>query len=220
MTKILIVEDEPAIAAMIREILKLSDYSSDICNNEPDALQAVCTTDYDLILLDVMLPGMDGFEIMDAIRDFGFPVIFLTAKQGLEDKVRGLRAGADDYIVKPFEAMELTARIEAVLRRKNQIDASYHYRNIEYQEDSHRVLLDGKAVHMTPKEFELFGFFLKNQGLVISREKLFEAIWGYRSEGESRTVDAHINQLRKKLGLQNELLTVPRLGYRLIRIKS
>lgn len=217
MINILIVEDEPAIATMIHEILNLSNYTSDICSNGPAALQAICTTNYDLILLDVMLPGIDGFEIMDAIRDFNIPVIFLTARQGLEDKVKGLRAGAEDYIVKPFEAMELLARIEVVLRRNHRTAGCQKYKNIVYQEEAHRILLNGTPIHMTPKEFELFGFFLKNQGVVISRNKLLHSVWGYAYEGETRTVDAHINQLRKKLQLQEELVTIPRLGYRLAR---
>ncbi len=217
MKHILIVEDEPAIATMIQEILKLSDYASTICHDGNEALSLICSHDYDLILLDVMLPGMDGFEIMDTIRDFGIPVIFLTAKQNIEDKVRGLKSGAEDYIVKPFEALELIARIELVLRRHQPQDRDIVYENITYKPDSHKILMDGAPVHMTPKEYELIGFFLRSPGVVLTKEKLLHAVWDYANDGETRTVDIHINKLRKKLHLQDKLVTIPRIGYRLLR---
>ena len=170
---------------------------------------------YDLILLDVMLPGKDGFEIIEEIRGREVPVIFLTAKSDVNDKVRGLRSGADDYIAKPFEAIELLARVEAVLRRAHKNENVLKFRNIVADLDGRRVTLDGKPVTLTPREFSLLVFFMQNVTMAISREQLLSAVWGYSYMGENRTVDVHINLLRKKLGLHGALVTIPKVGYRL-----
>lgn len=170
---------------------------------------------YDLILLDVMLPGKDGFEIIEEIRGREVPVIFLTAKSDVNDKVRGLRSGADDYIAKPFEAIELLARVEAVLRRAHKNENVLKFRNIVADLDGRQVTLDGKPVTLTPREFSLLVFFMQNVNMAISREQLLSAVWGYSYMGENRTVDVHINLLRKKLGLHGALVTIPKVGYRL-----
>ena len=166
---------------------------------------------YDLILLDVMLPGKDGFEIIEEIRGREVPVIFLTAKSDVNDKVRGLRSGADDYIAKPFEAIELLARVEAVLRRAHKNENVLKFRNIVADLDGRQDHY-GKPVTLTPREFSLLVFFMQNVNMAISREQLLSAVWGYSYMGENRTVDVHINLLRKKLGLHGALVTIPEGG--------
>lgn len=171
--------------------------------------------EYDLILLDVMLPEMNGFEVMENIRSCGTPVIFLTAVQDVADKVKGLRLGAEDYIVKPFEALELLARIDVVLRRSHKTQNKLNYYDISVDIEKHVITKAGKPIQFTPKEFDVFVYFLQHQDIAISRERLLSNIWGYEFEGESRTVDIHVQQVRRKIGLQNKLITIPKLGYRL-----
>ncbi len=170
---------------------------------------------YDLILLDIMLPKLSGFEIMSKIKFRNIPVIFLTALSGVTDKVQGLYSGAEDYITKPFEAMELLARIEVVLRRSNKVETVYNYQDIVLDISKHSITKKDNLVSLTPKEFDLIAFFMKNVDVVITREKLINYVWGYEFGGESRTVDIHIQQVRKKLDLAGKLVTIPKLGYRL-----
>ena len=162
-----------------------------------------------------MLPDMDGFSILEQIRHLDIPVIFLTALQEVTDKVKGLRLGAEDYIVKPFEAMELLARIEVVLRRTHRENTQLSYQNILVNTEQHMVYRNDIPINLTPKEFEVLVFFLKHPNIAITRERLLSSIWGYEYEGETRTVDIHIQQIRKKLGLKDKLVTIPKLGYRL-----
>ena len=162
-----------------------------------------------------MLPGLNGFEVIERIRNSGTPVIFLTAMGDVTDKIKGLRMGAEDYIVKPFEAMELLARIEVVLRRFKKDSDILYFKDITVDVDKHTVMQSGVAVDLTPKEFDVLVFFLRNQNLAISRDRLLASVWGYEFEGESRTVDIHIQQIRKKLNLKKNLVTIPKLGYRL-----
>lgn len=215
MYRILIVEDEINIAKMIEATLSIVGYGCDICDNGSDACERIINGSYDLVLLDVMLPGIDGFEVMERIADRSTPVIFLTAMQNVADKVRGLKLGAEDYIVKPFEAVELLARIEVVLRRTGKSHSRLTYDEITVDTDRHSVQKDGENIALTPKEFEVLVFFMQNQDIAISRERLLSAVWGYEFAGESRTVDIHVQQLRKKMGLKGRLVTLPKLGYRL-----
>ena len=219
---ILIVEDDENIVRSIEMTLSMVGYRTRALLTGEGAAAAIEEaalseeTRPDLILLDVMLPGEDGFEIMGKIEHLGIPVIFLTAMQEVTDKVRGLKLGAEDYIVKPFEALELLARIEVVLRRGGKTrHEQLRLRDITVDTGRHTVFRAGKPVKLTPKEYDLLLFFLQNPDLAISRERLLSAIWGYEFEGESRTVDIHIQQLRKKLGLHHVLVTIPKLGYRL-----
>lgn len=214
MIKILIVEDDINIALMIKTTIELGNYNATVCHDGIKALELINTGDFDLILLDVMLPGMDGFEIISQ-KTSTTPVIFITAKQDVTDKVNGLKLGAEDYIVKPFEAMELLARIEVVLRRFNKEDHTLIYGNIELDTEFHCCRQNGEIVNLTPKEFDLLEFFIKHTDVAITRLQLLSAIWGYEFEGESRTIDIHIQQLRKKLNLKDKLITIPKLGYRL-----
>ena len=215
MYRILIVEDEANIAKMIEATLSIVGYECDICDNGSRACELIVNGSYDFVLLDVMLPGIDGFEVMERIAHRGTPVIFLTAMQNVADKVRGLKLGAEDYIVKPFEAVELLARIEVVLRRAGKSHKRIDYAEITVDIDKHIALKNGVRIVLTPKEFEVLVFFMQNQDIAISRERLLSAVWGYEFAGESRTVDIHVQQLRKKMGLQGRLITIPKLGYRL-----
>lgn len=215
MAKILIVEDDINIAKMIEATISIVLYESTVCRDGLEAVRLVFEADFDLVLLDVMLPGIDGFQVMERIKEKGTPVIFLTAMQDVADKVKGLRLGAEDYIVKPFEAVELLARIEVVLRRSNKGRAILKYESITVDIDGHTVLKDNIKIVLTPKEFDVLVFFMQNIDIALTRERLLAAIWGYQFEGESRTVDIHVQQVRRKMGLQGSLVTIPKLGYRL-----
>ncbi|MDL2238014.1 response regulator transcription factor [Christensenellaceae bacterium OttesenSCG-928-K19] len=214
--RILVIEDDANIAKYIVTCLEMGGYDSFICNDGDKAIPLIEAGDYDLVLLDVMLPGTDGFSIMESVSSLELPVIFLTAMQDVADKVRGLKLGAEDYIVKPFEALELLARIEVALRRYHKQDARLVYRDIVIDTEKHTVTLSYEPVMLTPKEFDVLVYFVSNQDIVISRERLLSSVWGYAFEGESRTIDTHVQQVRKKMGLQGSLITVPKYGYKLV----
>lgn len=217
MARILIVEDDENIAKTISATLSAVGYESQIVTDGNTAVDVITESaaDWDVVLLDVMLPGADGFEVMRRISPTGVSVIFLTAMQNVLDKVNGLKLGAEDYIVKPFEALELLARIEVVLRRTGKLNTSLTYGDIQVDTQAHTVTKGSRAVALTPKEFDVLVFFIRNIDIAVTRERLLGAVWGYEYEGESRTVDIHIQQLRKKLGLHDRLTTIPKLGYRL-----
>ncbi len=218
MTSIFIVEDDENIAKMIEATLSMVGYSCEKCGDGQEAARRILEGSFDLILLDVMLPGMDGFEILEKVKKKGVPVIFLTALQDVGDKVKGLRGGAEDYIVKPFETVELLARIEVVLRRTGKIRQRLSYQDIEVDLEKHLVTKGGEAVALTPKEFDVLVFFIQNLDIAVTRERLLAVVWGYEFEGESRTVDIHVQQVRRKLGLKGKLVSIPKLGYRLERL--
>lgn len=215
MAHILIVEDEAHIAQVIEATLSLGGYTSDRCADGARAVERIFAGGFDLILLDVMLPGLDGFSVMERVAELDVPVIFLSAMQQVTDKVKGLHLGAEDYIAKPFEALELLARVEVALRRRGKGAQVLQYRDIRQDLAAHTVTRAGEAVVLSPKEFELLRVFLQNQDLALSREKLLAMVWGYEFEGETRTVDIHVQRLRRKLGLADRLVTLPRIGYRL-----
>ena len=214
--KILIVEDEEAIAKMIAINLKVSGYETMIFNTGDEAAESLKEkNDYDLAILDIMLPGMDGFELLEVVKKYNIPVIFLTAKDDLDSKIQGLTSGADDYIVKPFEILELIVRMEKILERSNKIGRLIKVLDLEINVDEHKVRKNGVEINLKPKEFELLVVLAKNKNIAISREKLLNMVWGIEFEGETRTVDVHIGQLRKKLGLTDYIKTVSKIGYRL-----
>lgn len=215
MINILVVEDDEHIAKSIEMTVSMVGYGCTVCDNGSDAVELIKSGKLDLILLDVMLPGLSGFEVIDRIHYTGIPVIFLTAMGDVTDKIKGLRMGAEDYIVKPFEAMELLARIEVVLRRFRKGEEVLRYKDITVDVDGHVVKKDRTVIDLTPKEFDVLVFFMRHQDIAVSRDRLLAAVWGYEFEGESRTVDIHIQQIRKKLGLKEKLVTIPKLGYRL-----
>ena len=220
MIKILIAEDDPNIAKLVEATVAIGGYEGVVCANGTEAFEKMEHGNFDLVLLDVMLPDMSGFEIMQKRTNTQVPVIFITAKQELTDKVRGLRLGAEDYIVKPFEAMELLARIEVILRRVKRTENVYQYGDISVNVEEHTCKYAGKDIYLTPKEFEVLVFFIQHKDVAISRDRLLAAVWGFEYEGESRTIDIHIQQLRKKLNLREKLVTIPKLGYRLESAKE
>ena len=216
MARICIVEDDLPIAQMIEATLTMMNYDCVRCEDGKQAVETILNNRFDLILLDIMLPELDGFGVLEKIRSREIPVIFLTAMGSVSDKVRGLRLGAEDYIVKPFEAMELLARIEVVLRRFHTDESSIlQYDEIQVDIQRHTVTKDGEEVTLTPKQFDVLVFLMKHVDLAVSRDQLLSAVWGYEFEGESRTVDIHVQQVRKKMGLQGRLVTISKLGYRL-----
>ena len=216
MARICIVEDDLHIAQMIEATLTMMNYDCVRCEDGKQAVETILNNRFDLILLDIMLPELDGFGVLEKIRSREIPVIFLTAMGSVSDKVRGLRLGAEDYIVKPFEAMELLARIEVVLRRFHTDESSIlQYDEIQVDIQRHTVTKVGEEVTLTPKQFDVLVFLMKHVDLAVSRDQLLSAVWGYEFEGESRTVDIHVQQVRKKMGLQGRLVTISKLGYRL-----
>lgn len=221
MIRILIVEDDENISKMLAATLSIGGYTYEQCADGVEAAARIPEGAYDLVLLDVMLPGLDGFAVLDTIRTAGCdtPVIFLTALGAVADKVKGLRGGAEDYIVKPFEAVELLARIEVVLRRAGKSEMHLSYGDIRVDIEKHTVLKGGQPVTLTPKEFDVLVFFMRNPDVAITREQLLSNIWGYNFAGESRSVDIHVQQVRRKLGLRGKLITIPKLGYRLERLR-
>ena len=162
-----------------------------------------------------MLPGMDGFSLLPVISSYNIPVIFLTAKDDLASKLKGLKGGAEDYIVKPFEMLELMVRIEKILARTNKLANVINILDLEINFDEHTVRKNGIEVVLKPMEFELLAVLVKNKNIAISREKLLNMVWGIDFVGETRTVDVHIGQLRKKLGLNEHIKTISKMGYRL-----
>ncbi|MBO5258912.1 MAG: response regulator transcription factor [Agathobacter sp.] len=215
MLRILIVDDERPILNLIRISLSNAGYFCDTAEDGNQALEKIDTGIYDLILLDVMLPGMDGFELMEYIRTLEIPVIFLTAKNAVKDRVKGLRMGAEDYIVKPFEIAELIARVEVVMRRYNKTEEIFHIGGLTVNCSSMKAERDGKEIPLTPKEFELLCLFLRTPNVALHREKIYERVWGGEMQYGSKTVDLHVQRLRKKTGLYEELQVVKKVGYRL-----
>ena len=213
MAHILIVEDDKSINELIAKNLKLVGHSYEQVYNGIDAVNVALGGKVDLILLDVMLPGIDGFEVIKEIPEI--PVIFITAKDGLEHRLKGFSLGADDYITKPFEMLELLARVEAALRRTQKSNTTFTLDNTVVDLRSHTVSVDGVQVDLSPREYELLEVLIRNQNVALSRDKLLELAWGYDYGGETRTVDTHIQKLRSKLGWENHIKTLYKLGYRL-----
>ena len=216
MNKILIAEDEQAISDLIKIELEIKGYRCDIAEDGEIASDYIETRKYDLVLLDIMLPKVDGYELLEYIKkEYEIPTIYITAKNQIQDKIKGLNLGADDYITKPFEMGELIARIEAVLRRYNKGMEVQKIDDIEINLVSRTVKKGGKEINLTPKEFDLFSLLLQNKNFALYRETIFEKVWGEDLEFETRTLDLHIQRLRKKLGLKDKIKTVYKIGYML-----
>lgn len=217
MIRILVVEDEKAISDLIAMSLNNAGYECDCVFDgmtAADRIEEAAGT-YDLVLLDIMLPEVNGFELMEYIKPYGIPVIFLTAKSDVEDRVAGLRLGAEDYICKPFAIVELLARVETVLRRYQKGNVLLQFMDLEINTISHTVKKAGEEVALTNKEYELFLLFLSNKNIALFRDVIYEKIWGKEYTGESRTVDLHVQRIKKKLGLENKIKTIYKVGYRL-----
>lgn len=215
MAKILVVEDEEQINDLIKKNLCLVGHECIQIYNGSDVVDTVMTAHFDLIILDVMLPGLSGFDVITQIKDTNTPIVFVTAKNALNDKLKGLRLGAEDYIVKPFEILELLERVNVVLRRTKGASNVFEFDDISIDFDSKRVYKNRSEVILTPKEFDLLEALVTNRNLALSRDRLIYLVWTYDFDGDSRTVDTHIQRLRKKLGLENRLKTIFKTGYRL-----
>ncbi len=216
MAKILIVEDEKSINDLILMNLSLVGHICSQAFDGNEAFSALNECNPDLILLDVMIPHRDGFSLMQEKVFKEVPVIFLTAKDSVADKVKGLNLGADDYITKPFEAVELIARVDAVLRRTQKYEKSeILIGNVSVNILERKVKVNNTEVELTNREFMLLEVLINNRNIALSRERLLDLVWGYDFEGDARTVDVHITKLRKKLGLGKYIKTIYKLGYRL-----
>ena len=214
--RVLIVEDEIAIAKMIAMNLKVAGYDVEMFPDGREAAEALESDHaYDIALLDIMLPGMDGLELLPVVKGYGIPVIFLTARDDIGTKVQGLRDGAEDYIVKPFEMLELMVRMEKVLERTKKTSDIIQILDLEINLAEHTVRKNGEEISLKPMEFELLCVLAKNRNIAISREDLLRMVWGVDYMGETRTVDVHIGQLRKKLDLSDHIKTISKVGYRL-----
>ena len=212
--KILIIEDEEMIADIISRGLTRAGYQCECVYDGTDAAGLLEEKRYDLILLDIMLPGVVGYELMEYIKNLGIPVIFITAKARLEDKIKGFKLGADDYITKPFELAELTARVEAVLKRYYKTQSRISVAGMEIDTLSRTVKKNGRLVELTAKEYDLFLVFLRNRNIALYRERIYAEVWGGEYDPDSRTVDIHVQRLKRKMGLEDYIISVRGIGYR------
>jgi len=214
MAKILVIEDNESISSLICMNLSVVGYEVKPVFKGNAALEMIESGEhFDLAIVDIMLPGTDGFELMTPLGSRNIPVIYLTARNDIESKVRGLKGGAEDYIVKPFEVLELLVRIEKVLERRGNADSLITVDNLEILTDERIVKQDGRPLYLKPREFDFLVLLAKNKNVALSREKILAEVWGMDFMGETRTVDVHITQLRKKTGLN--ISSVPKVGYRL-----
>ena len=215
MLPILIVDDEPAIAALISRVLTAAGYTCQAVTSSEKAADLIQQNRYDLVLLDVMMPKIDGYDLLEYIRPTGTPSIFVTAKDAVSERVRGLHSGADDYIVKPFAPAELTARVEAVLRRTGRATVQYSLWGCTVNTAACRVTRAGQEIKLTRKEYELLLLLLRGRGTALYRDYLYETLWGDDMSLDTRTLDTHITRLRKKLDLGDKLHAVRQVGYML-----
>ncbi|MGN0132985.1 MAG: response regulator transcription factor [Lachnospiraceae bacterium] len=215
MIRILIVDDEKPICDLIDMNLSAAGY---YCKSVQDGMKAIDLIEkesFDLILLDIMLPGADGFDIMEYIRPLGIPVIFITAKNDVKDKVKGLKLGAEDYLVKPFDVVELLARVEVVLRRFQKTESLLTAGEITVDLEARKVTRAGKPVILTNKEYGLLVLFMQNKNIALFKEKLYEKVWQDEYVADSRTLELHVQRLRRKMGWEKNLVAVYKIGYRL-----
>ena len=217
MLPILIVDDEPSIAQLIAMTLEPLGQPLIIAHDGERAADLLETQKFDLVILDVMLPGVDGFALMDYIAPTGTPVVFLTAKNAVADRVRGLKLGAYDYIIKPFAPPELLARVEGLLRHTGRRAATLNVFDAVIDPDDRTVTQHGQPVELTPREFDLLLALVRAQGQALYRETRYERVWGLDAEPTPRARDLHIHRLRKKLNWADKIVTVPKIGYRLIK---
>ena len=215
MLKILIAEDEEPIANLIRVNLTRTGYECTCACDGEEAADQMENGHFDLLLLDIMLPKINGYELMEYAKTLQLPVIFITAMGTTEHKVKGLKMGAEDYISKPFEIVELLARVETVMRRYNKIGKTIRILDVEIDFSSRVVTQNGKQVLLTLKEYELLLFFARNPNIALYREVIYEQVWEKEYTGDSRTIDLHVQRLKKKLGWDKHICAVYKIGYRL-----
>lgn len=214
--RILVVEDDTAISELICMNLEVTGYEvvPVLDGNEVEGTLEK-EEDFDLALLDIMLPGKDGFELLGAMKKYGIPVIYITAKADVNSKIKGLRSGAEDYIVKPFEVLELLVRVEKVLERTGKQKEIIQVKDLEIHLSEHKVTRNGQTVSLKPMEYDLLVLLAKNKNVAFTREQMLNEVWGSNYLGETRTIDVHIGQLRRKLDLSDVIKTIPKIGYRL-----
>ena len=215
MIKVLIVDDEKAICDLIDMNLSAAGY---VCKTVQDGLQAIDmieNEEFDLILLDIMLPGADGYDILEYISPLKIPVIFITAKHEVKDKLKGLKMGAEDYLVKPFDVVELLARVEVVCRRYNKLQNILQVGDVVVDTQARKVTKAGKTVVLTNKEYGLLLLFIRNKNVALFKEMLYEKVWGDEYIADSRTLELHVQRLRKKMAWEKNLVAVYKIGYRL-----
>ena len=215
MKKILIVEDEEAIGILMCRTLLSDGYQCDWVRTGTDGAKQIERASYSLVLLDIMLPGLNGYELLEYIRPFGIPVIFVTAKGEVAERVHGLKLGADDYITKPFQVSELSARVEAVLRRSGNYRRAVTIEDVTVDFEGRSVTKGNVPVMLTAKEYGLLAELILHKNVALSRERLYEKVWNELYTGETRTLDCHIQRLRKKLHWEDKIRTVFRVGYRM-----
>lgn len=214
MNRILVVDDEKSITEMVKMCLGKNGYICETANDGMSATQKIEEKRYDLILLDIMLPDIDGYDLIEYIKQFDIPVIFVTAKTTVPDRVKGLKLGAEDYISKPFDLEELLARITTVLRRFNKTESIVEIGKITINTLERSVLLNGNPVTLPAKEYDLLLFLIRNKNIALYRETIFEQVWQEPYFGNTRTIDLHIQRLKKKLDLGDAIETIYKVGYK------
>ena len=214
--KILVVDDEELIRNVIKEYLNQEGYNVDEASDGEIAVNKALNNKYDLIIMDIMMPNKDGFSAVKEIKEKkNIPFIMLSARGEEYDKLTGFDLGIDDYMTKPFSPKELVARIKAILKRTNKEEEKYIFDTLVIDDKAHEVLVDKKVVNLTPKEYDLLKYLIKNKNIALSREQLLSAIWGYDFYGDDRTIDTHIKTLRKNLGKYGDLIvTIRGMGYK------
>ena len=214
--KLLIVDDEIKIQEVLKEYASFEGYESDLCSNGFDAIKMAKENDYDLIIMDVMMPNLDGFSAVKEIKKFkDTPVLMLSARSEEYDKLHGFEIGIDDYVTKPFSPKEVMLRINAITRRSKRKMENKKYGGLEIDIPGRNVFVDGKKIDLTPREYELLFYLINNEGIVVTREQLLSNVWGYDYFGDDRTVDTHIKMLRNNLGPYRDYIVTARgLGYK------
>ncbi len=220
---ILIVDDEEMIRSVIKEYCEAEGFTTDEADSGQMALEKLLTNKYDLLVLDIMMPKMDGFSMLKELpKNKQIPTIILSARTEEYDKLMGFDLGIDDYLTKPFSPKELIARIKAINKRSsNNFPTIYKFKTLELNYSAHTIKIDDKIINVTPKEFEILSYLIKNKGIAISREQLLSKIWGYDFFGDDRTVDTHIKMLRNSLGkYRNNIVTVRSIGYKYVETEE
>ncbi len=215
--KILVVDDEELIRDVIKEYLEANNYIVEEASNGVEALEKLENNKYDLLILDIMMKELDGFSMLDRLdKSKMIPTIVLSARGEEYDKLHGFDLGIDDYLTKPFSPKELVARVKAILNRSSKnLPTLYKYKTLEINFSAHTIKIDNKLINLTPKEFEILSYLIKNKNIAISREQLLSKLWGYDFFGDDRTIDTHIKLLRNNLGKYRELIeTVRGIGYK------
>ena len=214
--RILVIEDDEAILSLICTSLEATGYEVDsFWDGDVASASLMKNHDYGLAVVDIMLPGKDGFSLLPELKSYGVPVIFLTARGELSDKVRGLTGGAEDYMVKPFEMLELLVRIDKILKRFQPHESEITIKDVVINPGKRTVTKKGQEIILKPMEFDCLMMLVRNRNKALTRRQLLEVLWGMDFDGETRTVDAHISRIRKKLEFQDVIVTIPRIGYRL-----